>query len=98
MSSRWGRHGPGTTRGDPHASWARVLLDADSSRGATRNEAVSACGFLFFCFGSAWDGAQDLGIQHGTVSPPFFVHLVGFAPVKCTSRVTPPCTRKRAKE
>lgn len=44
MSSRWGRHGPGTARGDPHASRAHVLLDADSSRKVTRNEGVSACG------------------------------------------------------
>lgn len=97
MSSQWGRHGPGTARGDPHASQAHVPLDADSGRRDTRNEAVSACGLLFLCFGSAWDGAQDLGIQHSAVSPSSF-GLVGFAPVKCTSRAPTPCTRKCAKE
>lgn len=72
---------------------AHVLPDADSSRRATSNEAVSACGFLFFCFGSVWDGVQNLAWGYSTG-----LGLVGFAPVKCTSRGPPPCTGKCAKE
>lgn len=77
MSSPWGggggRHGPGTAGGDSHAAqlmFFQMLTPAEEP--PEINEAVSACGFLFFCFGSVWDGAQDLSTVFD---------LVGFAPV-----------------